>query len=272
MKVVQALKNLKDELRKAGITEYEAEAVYALSAILGISISELYLRGQEEMSDMDLSYIVKRRSKGEPLAYILEERWFMGMRFYVDKRVLIPRQETELLVELALNNIERGAKILDVCTGSGCVAISLAKLSGADVTACDISSDALDVARKNAKDLLAEVRFVESDLMTNTEGPFDVITANPPYVSRLEYEGLDIGVREYEPRLALVAEENGLALYKRIADELPAKLAPGGFFCSEIGAFQGDAAKEIFSRCLKDVKIHKDYAGLDRIVSGRSIS
>ena len=146
MRVVQVLKKLRDDLKKAGITEYKAEAVYALSAILGMSISELYLRGQEEMSDMDLSYLTERRSKGEPLAYILGERWFMGMRFYVDERVLIPRQETELLVEMALEHAKRGGKILDVCTGSGCVAISLAKLAGADVTACDISSDALDVA------------------------------------------------------------------------------------------------------------------------------
>lgn len=268
MKIRQALRRLRESLKAAGITEYQAEAAHALSAMLGIGISEMYLRGEEESLSFDIDDIVLRRKAGEPLAYILGERWFMGMKFYVDKRVLIPRQETELLVELALLHIKEGGRALDVCTGSGCIAISLAKLSGASVAACDISEDALNVARKNAEDLSADVCFLRSDLLEDVRGKFDVITANPPYISDEEYAGLDSGVREFEPELALRADDNGLALYKRLAEQLGGALADGGFFCTEIGAAQGEAVRGIFSGVLTDLQIHKDYAGLDRIVSG----
>lgn len=255
-----------------GIEDGMQEALHALSCFLSCEISALYLRGDSEVPEEiagRMEDMIRRRRTGEPLAYILGERYFMGLRFLVGPDVLIPRQETELLAEKAIAWCKaegRPVRVLDMCTGSGCLAVSVAKLAGAQVTACDISRRALAVAEKNAEENGAEVEFIASDLFAKVEGTFDLIVSNPPYVSREEYAGLMREVREHEPETALLAEENGLAFYRRIAREAGEYLRRGGGLFLEIGAQQGAVVKEILrENGFGDIVILPDYAGRDRM-------
>lgn len=272
---IEAIRYYKGLLCGMGMeeNEAEAEAKHALSAIIGCDISDLYLKGTEQVTDNQqfrMNELLKEREKGTPLAYILNERWFMGLRFYVDENVLIPRQETELLAETAIQlmRFKSYSTVLDLCTGSGCVAISIAKYSRAAVSAADISSAALDVAKKNARDLGVNIRLVEGDLFENIPERFDIITANPPYIAQNVYEGLMREVREHEPRLALVAPDNGLAFYRRIAAQAGAHMNAGATLLMEIGDEQGEAVSRILKDAgFNDVRITKDYSGNDRLAS-----
>ena len=272
---IEAIRYYKGLLCGMGMeeNEAEAEAKHALSAIIGCDISDLYLKGTEQVTDNQqfrMNELLKEREKGTPLAYILNERWFMGLRFYVDENVLIPRQETELLAETAIQlmRFKSYSTVLDLCTGSGCVAISIAKYSRAAVSAADISSAALEVANKNARDLGVNIRLIEGDLFENIPERFDIITANPPYIAQNVYEGLMREVREHEPRLALVAPDNGLAFYRRIAAQAGAHMNDGGTLLMEIGDEQGEAVSRILKDAgFRDARITKDYSGNDRLAS-----
>lgn len=275
LKRVEAIQHYKKLLIDIGLEENEAaaEAKHALSYIIGCDISELYLKGTELVTDTQqyrMDMVLEERKKGMPLAYIIAERWFMGLRFYVTPDVLIPRQETELLVETAIQllRFKKYSTVLDLCTGSGCVGISIAKYSRAKVTATDISSSALDIAKKNAKDLGTDILFIESDLFNDVKGSFDIITANPPYVSPDIYDGLMREVRDYEPKLALVAKDRGLAFYRRIAAGVPGHINKGGSLLLEIGDEQGEDVKRILTEAgFLEVRIHKDYSGNYRLIT-----
>lgn len=275
LKRLEALKQYEDRFLQIGLekTEATAEARHALSFVIGCDISDLYVRGGEYVTDTQqyrMSEILKERETGKPLAYILGERWFMGLRFYVTPDVLIPRQETELLAETAIQHLRFGsyATVLDLCTGSGCVAVSIAKYSRARVTATDISQAALNIARKNAKDLGTNVTFIESDLFNDVIGSFDIITANPPYVSEDIYAGLMREVRDFEPQMALVAKDRGLSFYRRIAKDAPKHLNKGGLLLLEIGEEQGyDVRKILLEAGFLDVNIRKDYSQNARLVT-----
>ena len=212
---------------------------------------------------------------------------FMGYDFYVDERVLIPRQDTECLVELAVESIQKKkvklgqgyseaeqkstkVKVLDLCTGSGCIGISVAKLCpDAEVTLADISDGALSVAKKNAQNLCADVTLVKGNLFENIKGRFDYILSNPPYIPSKVIEGLMPEVKEYEPRLALDGEADGLSFYRKIINEAPDYLNPNGRIYFEIGAEQGEDLTNLMNeKGFSEVKVHKDLAGLDRIVTG----
>lgn len=275
LKRVEAIQHYKKLLLEIGLDDNEAaaEAKHALSSIIGCDISELYLRGAEFVTDTQqyrMEKVLEKRREGMPLAYILAERWFMGLRFYVTPDVLIPRQETELLAETAIQllRFKNYSTVLDLCTGSGCVAISIAKYSRARVTATDISSAALEVAKKNAKDIGAQVCFIESDLFNDVEGKYDIITANPPYVDPDIYDGLMREVHDFEPKLALVAKDKGLAFYRRIAAAAPGYLNRGGALLLEIGDEQGADVKRILTEAgFSEVRIHKDYSNNDRLAT-----
>ena len=202
----------------------------------------------------------------------------------MDERVLIPRQDTEILVELVLQEhgkpalksgthsteMPEGERVLDLCTGSGCIAIALAKLGRfSAVSAADISADALAVAEENLKRTGAEVTLIHSDLFSEIPGKFDVITANPPYIQSEVIDTLTPEVREHEPRLALDGDEDGLVFYRRLASECPAHLNPGGSVYFEIGYDQGEAVCALLrDRGFSGVRCLKDLAGLDRVVTG----
>ena len=277
MNRLQAIKAFTEEFAALGMEprEAEAEVKHAFANIMGCNIHTLYLRGQMPISDSEeyrMREILRRRSKGEPLAYILKERWFMGMRFKVTPDVLIPRQETEILAETAVHLIrdEVFGAALDLCTGSGCIAVSLARYTRAKITASDISEQALEVARHNARINGVTVAYIASDLFMQIEGTFDLITANPPYVSPQELKALAREVRDFEPRLALKAEQDGLEFYCRIIGEAPAYLKSNGALVLEIGEKQAPPVTKLLADNEFDrIRIIKDYSGLDRIVVAR---
>ncbi len=263
---------LKKEFSALGIEEARQEARLALSHVLAVSISGLYVSGDlpvEEPVNGRLFEILQRRSTGEPLAYILGERYFMGMRMEVNASVLIPRQETELLCEKAIERIrrEKFTDALDVCTGSGCIAVSLAKYTAARVTASDISAAALETAKKNAAAHQVNIWFVLSDLFQAIKGEYAIITVNPPYISEEEYKRLPTGIRAFEPGIALQGGPDGLDFYRRIAQTVPAHMRPGGTVLLEIGSDQAKAVCSLLARAgLGAIRVLQDYAGLDRIV------
>ncbi len=277
MNRTEAVRYYKEKLKENGVDEREAETQvrFALSHVLNCDLNSLYLRAQTEITDSEtyrMDNIIKRRLKGEPLEYIIGEKWFMGLRFFVSPDVLIPRNETEILCETAVQMIrhELKATVLDLCTGSGAIAVSIARYSRARVTACDISEKALLVAERNAKAARAQVELVKSDLFDDVEGRFDIITANPPYIPADEIGSLMREVREHEPRLALDGGRDGLAFYRRIAADASAHLKEDGAMIMEIGSEQAESVKAILNRHgFESVKVIKDYAGLDRVIVAR---
>lgn len=215
--------------------------------------------------------LLDERGNHRPLQYITGEQEFMGILFFVNDKVLIPRQDTELLAEEARRRLSPGDSLLDVCTGSGCLAVSLMKLvPGIRGTVCDISAEALSVARENARRQQVDVEFRQGDLFSPIEGRFDVIVSNPPYIPTGEIEGLMEEVRRFEPMLALDGSEDGLYFYRRLAAEAPDFLRDGGWLLVEIGCDQGRAVAELFEEAgFCEVNCKKDLAGLNRVVTGR---
>ncbi len=267
-------------LRDAGIGETKTDAWYLLSAAADLSRAQYLLRCREELGENDREWtkayleLVRRRAQRIPLQHLTGTQEFMGFEFVVTPQVLIPRQDTEILVEEALQAaklLKRPARILDLCTGSGCVAVSLKLLAEqAQVTAGDVSGEALAVAKKNAALLNAQVTFVQSDLFAGIDGVFDIIVSNPPYIPTAEIGMLMPEVRDYEPALALDGGADGLEFYRRIIREAPSYLNREGTLLLEIGCLQAEAVTRLLLESgFSDVQCKKDLAGLDRVVQGR---
>lgn len=221
--------------------------------------SELATKKRLLSSDLDQAKeYAKRRAQGMPVQYAIGSACFYGYDFKVDERALIPRFDTEFLAEQAVKAIaaDKEKRFLELCTGSGAVAITVAKETGCSVTASDISADALALAKENAEALGAEVTFVESDLFSAIEGVYDVIAANPPYIPAKDIEGLDAVVRKYEPRLALDGGEDGLSFYRRIAADYKQYLKEGGVLLLEVGAGQATEVAALFAG---EAQTAKDY-------------
>lgn len=219
--------------------------------------------------------VLEARADRVPLQYLTGCQSFMGLDFKVNESVLIPRQDTEVLVEHVLEeNTDKNSSVLDVCTGSGCIAISLAELGGyRSVTALDISVDALKVAEENRNMILGEekerLRLIRSDMFEalDSDEVFDILVSNPPYIPSKVIEGLEPEVRDHEPRLALDGQEDGLKFYRILADNSMARLKPGGKIYMEIGFDQGKDVSELFLKAgFEKLKVIKDMAGLDRVV------
>lgn len=236
------------------------------------SRASYYLIQREEAPDklceVYFKLIDKRRER-IPLQYITGRQEFMGIDFLVNENVLIPRQDTEVLVESVLPFV-KGKRVLDICTGSGCIAVSLSLLGNpAKVTASDKSEAALSLARKNAERAGALVTFIKSDLFDNIEGNFDIIISNPPYISENEMKELEPEVKEHEPSMALWGGMDGLYFYRRIISASPSYLKCGGRLFFEIGYSQAHSVKRLMEQQgFSDINIVKDYAGLDRVAGG----
>jgi release factor glutamine methyltransferase len=267
-----------DDFRARGIENPRLDAELIVAHTLKIDRMRVILDAERPLEGAELVALrdlVKRRRAYEPIAYLRGEREFYGLRFRVDKRVLVPRPDTETLVDAALTrsaHVSMSMRQLDLCTGSGCVAIAMARQRPtAQVFGSDISSDALTVARDNALRLGAyNTAFFESDLFAAFAGKrFDVITANPPYIASAEIPTLMPDVRDHEPRLALDGGEDGLDLVRRIVTGAPAHLEPGGLLAMEIGAGEAPATAALFEAGgFADVRVHRDIARIERVVSG----
>lgn len=213
---------------------------------------------------------IANRGKRIPLQHLTGVQEFMGLSFQVNEHVLIPRQDTEILVEEVMKNLHDGMSILDMCTGSGCILLSLLHYSnGCAGTGADISPKALEVAEKNAKALGIKARFVQSDLFEKIDEKFEIIVSNPPYIASEEIETLMDEVREHEPLNALDGKEDGLYFYRKIVKESKNFLKGGGMLFFEIGCSQAEAVSEMMHEAgFSEVQIVKDFAGLDRVVWG----
>ena len=264
----------KEQLQKAGITDAELDARLLLEFICHTDRNALYAHGDQEIEDekmQDFLQLIEKRAVHIPLQHLTGEQNFMGLDFLVNEHVLIPRQDTEILVEEIMRDLHDGIRILDMCTGSGCILLSLLHYSNdCSGVGVDVSEDALAVARQNA-DRLAEKQavFIQSDLFEKVEGSFDLIVSNPPYIRSQEIAWLMPEVREHEPHLALDGKDDGLHFYREIIKGAMPHLKRGGQLFFEIGYDQGEAVQALLAtNGYTEIAVVKDYARLDRVVYG----
>lgn len=263
----------KDRLEKAGIQEAALDARLLLEEVCRTDRNTLLVHGDRavtEEEETQFRIFIERRSTHEPLQQITGWQEFMGLCFSVTEDVLVPRQDTETLVEEVMRYLRDGMEILDVCTGSGCILLSLLRYSnGCRGVGCDISEKALAVAGQNAKELGISAQFIQSDLFESIEGRFEYIVSNPPYIRKDMIPTLMEEVRDHEPLIALDGGEDGLDFYRKITREATEHLYSGGMLFFEIGYDQGEAVKLLMEEeGYEEVTVSQDLAGLDRVVYG----
>ena len=263
-----------ERLAAAGIEEAKLDARLLLEELCGTDRNDLLVHGDRPVTEQqENSYVnyIELRSRHIPLQHITGYQEFMGLRFKVTPDVLIPRQDTETLVEEVLKNLHDGMRILDLCTGSGCILLSLLRYSNDCVgVGADLSKKALAVAEENAGALELMAEFVQGDLFEPVTGKFEIIVSNPPYIPSNVIPTLMEEVREHDPLMALDGKEDGLYFYREITGKASEYLYPGGMLFLEIGCEQAGAVTELMKNAgYRDVTVCKDLAGLDRVVSGR---
>lgn len=258
-------------LTDAGVADAALDARLLLEYVCHTNRNDLLAHGEREVLQEEyesyLSYIA-RRALHIPLQYLTGVQEFMGLSFAVNEHVLIPRQDTEILVEEVMKYLHDGMRILDMCTGSGCILLSLLHYSNDCIgVGVDISKEALETARQNQKTLQLSAEFTESDLFDKVEGRFDVIVSNPPYIRTEVIDTLMEEVRENEPLLALDAGEDGLFFYRKIIRDAGSYLYKGGQMFLEIGYDQGRQVSDLLAQNgYREIEVIKDYVGLDRVV------
>ena len=274
------LRKASASLESAGIADAESDAWLMFSHVTGMSRMEYTLDRDKCLSDEEICSLAKmleKRNQHIPVQQITGDAWFMGYPFFVNENVLIPRMDTEVLVEAVLTRLpavpvtENGKRrVLDMCTGSGCILLSLLKEEkGLLGTGADISEKALLVARENAHRLECEAQFIFSDLWENIEDTYEIIVSNPPYIVRNVISTLDTEVKDHEPVLALDGGEDGLDFYRKIVADTHRHLVPGGLLAFEIGYDQGQALTALLKKAgYRNIEILKDLAGLDRVALG----
>lgn len=284
-------------LAQASVTEADTDARLLLEYVCGTDRNTLLAHGDREVTKEEegrYRELAEKRSRHIPLQYLTGVQDFMGLEFSVNEQVLIPRQDTEILVEEALRNLHDGMRVLDMCTGSGCILISLLRYSNdCEGVGADISGEALKVARENAEKLLGaraltvrqedpgepgefsggsagtHISFVQSDLFEKVEGKYDMVLSNPPYIRSRVIDTLMPEVQDHEPRQALDGGEDGLSFYRRILEEIPGYLEKGGMLLFETGYDQGEAVSRLMEQAgFLEVRVIKDYGGMDRVVCG----
>lgn len=276
MKIEELLREGKKVLEKNNIEEASIISRSLLQYVLKIDRNKLVINKDEEVeNNKENEYIgyIKEVAAGKPIQYITNRQEFMGLSFFVDENVLIPQPDTEILVEEAIkyaNQIKENVEILDMCTGSGCIGVALAKhVKNAKVTLVDISTKALEVAKKNAKEneVKEKVNFIQSDMFENIKSKFDVIVSNPPYIKTKVINELDLQVQN-EPHLALDGGENGLKFYEILINEAPKYLKENGKIFLEIGYDQKKEVEELArnSKLYKEIETVKDLANNDRVI------
>lgn len=271
------IKQGEEILKAAGIVDWKIDSWLLAEYVFDINRTVFYMNPNMNVdTKLRDKYIelINLRALKTPLQYITGKQEFMGLDFIVNENVLIPRQDTELLVEKVVEHIKtkkEKVKVLDMCTGSGCIAISIDKLcENARVFAADVSEKALDIAKKNNELNNTNVTFIQSDLFTKIQSDFDIIVSNPPYIKTKEIEALMDEVRVHEPRIALDGSADGLKFYKKIAIDGRQYLRKNGIMFLEIGYDQGLSVPEILDiNGYTDIKVYKDLADNDRVVIAR---
>ena len=268
-----------DVLNEAGVPDAGTDAWILLEHVTGVSRTRYYVNPRQVLSKEEeeryLSYIEKRK-KRIPVQHLTGVQEFMGLEFIVNEHVLIPRQDTEVLVETVWEDLEPGMRVLDMCTGSGCILISLMKrmqtVLGEDGIAgvgADLSREALQVAEENASKQKVGAVFVESDLFDKVEDTYDIIVSNPPYIRTSVIKELQEEVKLHDPYAALDGKEDGLFFYREIIKKSKEYLKKGGRLYFEIGYDQGEDVKKLMEEAgFSEVTVKKDLAGLDRVVFG----
>lgn len=265
-------------LKEQGIAEYEIDAWYLMEYVTGITKTIYYADPHRKLAQEEAGQYrrcIARRGRRVPLQHITGEQEFMGYIFRVNEHVLIPRQDTEVLVEESLKKIEPGMKILDMCTGSGCILLSLLKtkqerygVRGLKGMGVDISEEALKTAKENAKRLSVDALFLKSDLFAKVDETYDVIVSNPPYIETGVIKELQEEVRLHDPYIALDGKEDGLHFYRRIIKDSIFHIKQGGWLLFEIGCGQAEAVARLLQAAGYDqISVKKDLSGLDRVVS-----
>ena len=265
-------------LKRSGVAETEPDAWLLMEYVFDIDRTWYFLHQEEEAGEEkaeQYARLLEKRAQHIPLQQLTCQAWFYGLKFYVNEHVLIPRQDTEILVEEVLKEAggRKGLKVLDLCTGSGCILLSLLEhLEQAQGMGADLSEQALLVAEKNAQiqGKTKQTRFVRSDLFEAVCGQFDILVSNPPYIPTAVIRELMDEVRLYEPRMALDGHEDGLYFYREIAAYAGEYLKENGILAFEIGYDQGEAVSGLLEKeGYREIRIVKDLAGLDRVVIGR---
>ena len=279
MTIGEWLRHAKDALAESGCPDPQIDSRWIAEDTLGLSRSEMHFETERSLSPEEherLEALLQRRVQGEPVQYLLHSACFMGLNFYVDSRVLIPRQDTETLVEaviVALRQLEK-PRMLDLCAGSGAIGLSVKTLApGADVTLADCSRDALEVVRENARRLGVDVEIRHGDLFRAVwHQKFDLIASNPPYIPTGDLPLLQREVQR-EPQLALDGGGDGLEFYRRIAADAPEHLNPGGSVYLEVGAGQADAVRALLTERMEcaEAGVINDLNGIPRVVWARSV-
>jgi len=269
----EAVKRGEEILAAASVADAKNDAWLLLEMVCRIDRSFYYLHMEDDLLEEQVSeyeIALKKRAEHVPLQYIVGETEFMGLKFKVNSSVLIPRQDTETLVEEVLKTVKPGMQVLDLCTGSGCIIISiLHNAPGVTGQAIDISKQALNVAKENARLNGVSVDFEQSDLFRNVAGTFDVIVSNPPYIPSAEVVKLMPEVGEFEPLEALDGKEDGLYFYREIIASCREYLKPEGRIFFEIGFDQGEAVSGMLrENGFQEVRVIKDLARNDRVVTG----
>ncbi len=261
-------------LALAGVPDAGLDAWYLMEYVFEMDRAHYFLREEEkadpQQEERYRDFIVQRSSR-VPLQHLTHQAWFMGLEFYVDGRVLVPRQDTEILVEEAVKRLGSGQKVLDMCTGSGCILLSILKfMPDCQGTGVDISEAALEVARMNGKRLNIPAVFSKSDLFEQIDGYYDMIVSNPPYIPTSVIGSLEDEVRRFDPALALDGGEDGLDFYRRLIGASRDYLSPGGWLLLEIGHDQREAVLRMMEKAgYKELQAVSDLAGHDRVVMGQ---
>ncbi len=259
------------QLKEAGVDESDGEWIVSLATKINRSnLKADTTLHQPSVVEKVLAWAEQRKS-GKPLWYVVGNADFYGYTFYVDERVLIPRPETEELCLLALSYINENSKVLDLCTGSGAIATTIALKTSANVTASDISEGALEVAKANAEQNGAKVEFIQSNLFENITQKFDVIISNPPYIPTADIQTLDNEVKNFEPILALDGGNDGLDFYKKIAQNAGEKLNDNGYLFLEFGIGQASSIVELLTPNFTNIEVKKDINGIERMIKAQKI-
>ena len=272
MKYIEVFDKYVKLLEEKNFKDAKSDILLLIYEIFDFDFSKWTMYKYDEIEDISkldkLNEYVEKRLGHMPIQYILNKAYFCGLPLYVNENVLIPRFDTEVLVEevLKISKKDKSKRILDICTGSGAIAIALKKLGGFDrVDALDISDNALEVARRNANELDLDINFLKSDMFSSLtcENKYDIIVSNPPYIQSDAVDTLESEVKDFEPRLALDGDADGMKFYKIIAENYETYLADNGVLALEIGYDEADDIRALFEG--KNVVIKKDLANLDRV-------